>query len=278
MGKEESQQITRRTTRASASVSVASNAVEATKKRSFPPLTLSDLVFGDEPFSFNDLVSSFPSRRTQILEFMDYLGPLNSPMLPTLIYGGPSTGKTSITLQIFRHLKRPFVYSSCMTCYNPRILFESILNQLMLHRKTASNEYSSAKRCDKPSDFVNFARDALVNVIGNLKEQPEKAISKNPSGQCKGHMIYLIFDNLELVQDWDKSCNILAFLFNLYDILKMPEVGFIFITNATPDAYYLNMGCEEPVPINFPDYTEDDLRQIFMMNHTNKKLYSSFLE
>ncbi|KAF3443002.1 hypothetical protein FNV43_RR16921 [Rhamnella rubrinervis] len=219
MGKEEIPKITRRTTRSSAAVS--NNDVDKTKARDSHPPTLNDLLFGGEnPISLDDVLSNFPGRRIQIIELLRILGPMNCPMLPLFIYGGTSTGKTSIMLQIFGHLNRPFVYSSCLTCYNPRILFESILNQLLLHRKNAANGYSSAKRCERPSDFVNLLREALTSIISNLQGNSGKLSSKKFEAQANGHMIYLIFDNLELIREWDKSSTMLPFLFNLYDMLK----------------------------------------------------------
>lgn len=277
MGNEEIPQTTRRTTRSSAAVS--NNDLDKTKPRDSHAPTLNDLLFGGaKPISLDDVLSNFPGRRIQILELVRILGPMNCPMLPLFIYGGTSTGKTSIMLQIFGHLNRPFVYSSCLTCYSPRILFESILNQLLLHCKNAANGYSSAKRCERPSDFVNLLREALISIISNLQGNSGKLSSKKFEAQANGHMIYLIFDNLELVREWDKSSTMLPFLFNLYDMLKMPEVGLIFISNASPDTYYSCMGYLDPTPIYFPDYTEDNLRQIFLKNQSNKKLYSSFLE
>ncbi|XP_062090356.1 origin of replication complex subunit 5 [Humulus lupulus] len=279
MGKEETPQIARRATRHS-SATISKN--EADTKASDQPLppTLNDLFHGEEekPISLDDVVSSFPGRRVQIIELMRILGPVNSPMVPLFVYGDSSTGKTSITHQIFRHLNRPFVYSSCLTCYSPRILFESILNQLFFHRKNAANGYSSAKRCEKPSDFVNLLREALISVTSSLQGNSGKSSSKKLDWRPSGNMIYLIFDNLELVREWDKSSTILPFLFNLYDILKMPEVGLIFISNTSPDTYYTSMGYLDPATVYFPDYTEDDLRQIFLLKQENKKLYSSFLD
>ncbi|KAK9923891.1 hypothetical protein M0R45_032289 [Rubus argutus] len=277
--KEESPQITRRTTTSFALSECSNKVVEETNESSQQPPTLDDLVFGEEgeSFSFDDLVSSFPGRQSQIKELVHLLGPQNSPVLPIFIYGGTSTGKTSIVLQTFRHLKRPFVYSSCLTCYNPRILFESILNQLFLHRKNAENGYSSAKRCERPSDFVNFFREALVSIIGNPQGQKSGKLSSKRSGKANGNMIYLIFDNLERVREWDKGSTVLPLLFNLYNTLKMPELGLIFISNTSPDTYNSNMGYVEPNPIYFPDYTDDDLGEILMRNQANKKLYTSFL-
>lgn len=277
MGKEESPQITRRVTRLSSSTAVTSNEVETEKiTKPYKP-TLNDFVFGGEQLSFNDLLSSFPARGNQIRELLRLLGPVNSPMLPLFVYGDPSTGKTSTILQIFRYLNRPFVYASCRTCYSLQILFESVLNQLLLHKKNAANGYSSTKRCIKPSDFVSFLREDLTSVIEKLRSL-KKLGSNKPAVKPNGNMLYLIFDNLELIREWDKSSSALPFMFNLYDVLKMHEVGLIFISNTSPDTYYSNMGYTEHVPVYFPEYTEDDLRQILMRNQANRKLYSSFLE
>lgn len=199
-------------------------------------------------------------------------------MFPLFLYGNASTGKTSVVLQTFKHLNRPFVYSSCRSCYNPRILFESVLNQLLLHRRNASNGYSSAKRCERGADFVNMLRDALCQAIESIKECSKKSGSKELVKQGNGRMIYLIFDNVELIRGWDKNSIILPMLFNIYDILKIPEVGLIFISSSSLDSYHSNTGFTEPLPVFFPDYTEDDLYQMFMRNQSNTKLYSSFLK
>lgn len=190
MDKEESPQIPRRTTR-SLSTPSTSNIVPAAKvNSSLESLTINDLLVGGDPVSLDDIISSFPGRSSQIHEIVRLLGPLNSPLLPLFVYGGASTGKTSIILQLFRHLNRPLVYSSCRTCYNQRILFESVLNQLLLHSKNAANCYANAKRCERPSDFVNFLREALTGVINNLKEKSEKMISKKKVHDGKtGNMI-----------------------------------------------------------------------------------------
>ncbi|OVA19948.1 Origin recognition complex [Macleaya cordata] len=278
MGREESPQVTRRTTRSS--LNTCSNKTRESQKSidCRPPSVLNDLVSEEEPISLDVLLSNFPGRRLQILELLHLLGPLNSPMPPLFLYGGASTGKTSAILQIFRHLKRPFIYSSCRTCYNQRILFETTLNQLLLHRRNASNGYSSAKRCERPADFVNFLREGVTEVINNLRESSSKSGSKETEEQGTGRMVYFIFDNMELVREWDKHLGITSMLFKLYEILKMPEVGLIFISNSSLDTYHLNTGFVEPIPILFPDYTEEDLNKIFMRNQAKHELYSSFLD
>ncbi|OIT07334.1 PREDICTED: origin of replication complex subunit 5 [Nicotiana attenuata] len=280
MGEEGNPQTPRRATRSSL-CSTPSPKISTDKSKSCnqQPLTIRYLAYRDESsISLDDLISSLPGRSAQIIELLRLLGPLDSPMLPLFVYGGASTGKTSTILQIFKHLKRPFVYCSCITCYSPRILFESVLNQLSLHRRNESNGYSSANRCEKPSDFVNLLQGALRSVVDSLKGSMAKSTSKKSVGWARGKMVYLVFDNLELAREWDKSSNILPLLFKLYDILKMPEVGLIFLSNASPDTYVSDTGYVEPIPVYFPDYTEDELRQILMKDQGSPKLYSSFLD
>ncbi|KAL1210597.1 Origin of replication complex subunit 5 [Cardamine amara subsp. amara] len=264
MAREESSKVTRRSTRSSSSASVTVENPEPNESHS---PTIDDLTFGEESITLDALLSNFPGRRSQILDFIRLIGPLDCPILPIMVYGSASTGKSSVVLQTLRHLNRPFVYSSSRTCYNPRILFESILNQLLLHRKCSSNGYSSAKRCDKPSDFVNLLREALSNVIGTLD-----------SASGKGKMVYLVIDNVDLIKYWDKGSMILQFLFSLYTVLKMPQLGIMLISGLPPDVYYSNMGYTDPLLLYFPEYSEDDLRLIFLRNQANKKLYSAFLD
>lgn len=269
MPREESSKATRRSTRSSSSSSVA---VENPEPNESHTPTIDDLTFGEESITLDALLSNFPGRRSQILDVIRLIGPLDCPTLPIMVYGGASTGKTSVVLQTLRHLNRPFVYSSCRTCYNPRILFESILNQLLLHSKCSSNGYSSAKRCDKPSDFVNLLREALSNVVETL-------CSGSGSGnKPMRKMVYLILDNVDLIKDWDKGSMILQFLFSLYNVLKMPQLGIVLISGLPPDVYYSNMGYTDPLLLYFPEYSEEDLRLIFLRNQANRKLYSAFLE
>ncbi|KAK8688184.1 hypothetical protein V6N13_086960 [Hibiscus sabdariffa] len=164
MSMEGSPQVTRRTTR---SYSASSNAVESAKPTGSYKSTVNDLGFRQQPLSLEDLLSPFPGRRTQVLELLRLLGPLNSPLFPILVYGTPSTGKTSVTLQ------------------------------LLFHRKDSGYSYSSVKRCDRPSDFDNYLHEALENVVSNLKGNSGTSSSKM-SGRPDGIKV-------EHVQDWDKN-------------------------------------------------------------------------
>ncbi|KAL4203123.1 hypothetical protein AMTRI_Chr01g102400 [Amborella trichopoda] len=239
--------------------------------------SFSDYLLFPKPITLDQLYSSYPCRKAQIDELLHLIGPPNSPMKPIFIYGRPSSAKTSVLLHVFKHLNRPFVYSSCKSCYNPRLLFESVLNQVFFHGKQSTNNYASAKRCEKASDFMNFLREALVHTIATIRENQRPKGSKNSLNCGAGEMIYLIFDNVEMIRDWDSGLALVSVLFKMGDLLKMPELGLVFISSASLDSFYGNTGLMELVPVFFPSYTDEELYQIFMRGQPNPKLYSSFL-
>ncbi|MCL7047868.1 hypothetical protein MKW94_019078 [Papaver nudicaule] len=168
----------------------------------------------------------------------------------------------------FRYLNRTFIYASCRTCYTRRLLFSSILNQLLHH---AGNDGHIAKRCERPAEFVNCLRDGVTDLINKLDDSDEQC--------CSGTMIYFVIDSMELVRKWDRHLEITSMLFKLYGILKMREVGFIFISSASLDAYHVGTGFVEPVQVHFPDYEQEELVEIFKKKHAseNPGLYRNFL-
>ena len=166
-------------------------------------------------------------------------------------------------------LRRRFYWKTecCFLIWNPRVLFESVLNQLMLHSKCSSSGSSSAKRCNTLSTYF----DKPLVMWWKLFDSPS---GRKPLRK----MVYLIVDHVDLIKEWDKGAMILQFLFSLSSVLKMPQLGIILISGLPPDVYYSNMGYTDPLPVYFPEYSEEELRQIFLKNQVNKKLYSAFLE
>ena len=118
---------------------------------------------------YTHLINNFPSRNHEIKQILCLIGEPSDPLLPLFIYGGASTGKTSILLETFKQLKRPFAYTSCRSSHSPRILFESILNQLFGHVRTSDNGFCSVKKCDKFGDFLNFLPDACLSAIASVE-------------------------------------------------------------------------------------------------------------
>ncbi|KAF3779025.1 Origin of replication complex subunit 5 [Nymphaea thermarum] len=218
-------------------------------------------------FSLESLLADLPGRHRQITELCRLIGPPNTPMTPLFVYGAPFSGKTSVVLGVLRHLNRQFAYTNCRSCYNPRILFESMLDQISCRRRTAENDYSSGSRCDRASDFVALLRDALVH-----------ARSGGPKSDEQGRMVYLIFDNVESIRHWDEGLELISVLFSLSNTLKTPELGLVFISSVPMDDLHHENGFPELLTVFFTAYSEGEIHQILMKTQENPKLYSSFLD
>ncbi|CAM0876349.1 unnamed protein product [Alopecurus aequalis] len=213
----------------------------------------------DEPMEGNSLealLEALPGRRAQATDLLRLLA--TAPVLPVLLHGGGATGKTRALLLVLRHLNPSprLVYAALRSLPSPRALFASILSQL----NALSSSSSSRQRIpDKPSDFIAALRAALAGVV------------------AQGELVYLVFDNLEVIRGWDKGSQLLPLLLRLHDLLRLPQVVLVYVSRATPDAYYTMTGSVEPNHVYFPDYTVDEAHGILMRGHPNPKIYSSFL-
>ncbi|TKV91246.1 hypothetical protein SEVIR_9G082500v4 [Setaria viridis] len=252
----------RRTTRSSAGsvsdpASPSKSRPKSTPRRQLIPAAAKE-EGEDERSSINVLLEALPGRRAQASDLLRLLAP--APALPLLLYGGAATGKTRALLLALRHIRpRPqrVAYAALRSLPSPRALFASLLSQLS---PPPSSSASSRQRVpDKPSDFVAALRDALAGLC------------------AQGEAVYLVFDNLEVVRSWEKGGQLLALILRLHDLLRLPQVVLVYVSSATPDAYYSMTGSVEPNHIYFPDYTVDEVRDILIRGHPNPKLYASFL-
>ncbi|KAL3684601.1 hypothetical protein R1sor_002623 [Riccia sorocarpa] len=207
------------------------------------------------------LSNRFPGRKDQVDDLLCILGEPTDIFPPVLVYGSPATGKTSIVREVLSLLGRPHAYVSCRSCHSPRLIFESVLNQILGHVRSRENNYSSARKCDKLTDFV-------THMVGACKD----------SGKLSEKTIYLVFDNVELIRDWAASGTIMSSLLKLSDLTRLPNLGLIFVSSAGPDSFQLATASREPVPVFFRDYSNEELYQILTMRQPNSELYSFFLK
>ncbi|KAG8061066.1 hypothetical protein GUJ93_ZPchr0003g16704 [Zizania palustris] len=248
----------RRTTRSSASA--LSSVPAAPKYRPKPSPRRQLLVTaaaGPKDYdSVGELLDALPCRRAQAMDLIRLLVP--APALPLMLYGGAATGKTRTLLLALTNLRpsQRLVYASLRSLPSPRALFASLLSQL---GATSSSTFSRQRLPEKPSDFISALRNALTGIVS------------------QGEVVYLVFDNLDVVRSWDKGDQLLTLLFRLHDLLQLPQVVLVYVSSATPDAYYSMTGSVEPNYVYFSDYTVDEARDILIRGHPNPKLYSSFL-
>ncbi|KAG6552492.1 hypothetical protein Mapa_005912 [Marchantia paleacea] len=213
------------------------------------------------------LSDRFPGRNDQIDDLLCILGEPCDAFPPLLVYGSPATGKTSILRESLSFLNRPHAYVSCRSCHCPRLVFESILNQLLGHVRSRANNYASARRCEKLTDFVTY----LVDFCGR-----KELVSKSCGNLNK--TIYLIFDNVELVRGWTGGNVLMSSLLKLADLTRLPNLGLILVSSAGPDTFQRGSASREPLPLHFKDYSNEELYQILTKRQPHSELYSFFLK
>lgn len=108
---------------------------------------------------------------------MNLLGRPDDPVPPLFVYGPAATGKTSIVREAVRVLKRPHAYVTCRSSHSPRLLFESILNQLQGHVRSLANNYSSVRRCEKVLDFTKQLPGACEQALSRKTKQSKRKLS-----------------------------------------------------------------------------------------------------
>jgi origin recognition complex subunit 5 len=112
--------------------------------------------------------------RNEINQLLNLLGRPCDPVPPVFVYGPAATGKTSIVREAIRVLRRPHAYVSCRSSHTPRLMFESILNQLLGHVRSASNNYSSARKCERVIDFTKHLPGACAQALSRKSSQDKR--------------------------------------------------------------------------------------------------------
>jgi len=228
----------------------------------------------------------FPGRRNEISELLNLLGRPDDPVPPLFVYGPAATGKTSIVREAVRVLNRPHAYVTCRSSHSPRLLFESILNQLQGHVRSLANNYSSVRRCEKVLDFTKQLPGACEQALSRKTKQSKRKHSSTKSvadATCKippemsNETVYLIFDNVELTRSWSGGTLLLAALFRLSELTRLPNLGLIFISSVGLYNFQAATMAREPLQLYFRDYNDNELYQILLLQRPNVELYASFL-
>ncbi len=87
----------------------------------------------------------------------------------------------------------------------------------------------------------------------------------------------MVIDNVELMRDWSGGMMLLASLFKLSELTRLPYLGLLFISRVGPDGIQACVTSREPLPLYFRDYNDSELAQILLLQQPNAELYASFL-
>ncbi|KAL5210068.1 hypothetical protein ABZP36_005691 [Zizania latifolia] len=132
-----------------------------------------------------------------------------APVLPLMLHGGAATGKTRALFLELRHLCpcQRLVYAALRSLPSRPLRFSSLLSSAQRHSPVSTS--SRQRLPDKPSDFVVALRNALTGIVS------------------QGEVVYLVFDNLDVVRRWDKGDQLLSLFLGLHDLLQLPQVVLV---------------------------------------------------
>ncbi|XP_076045047.1 origin recognition complex subunit 5 [Oratosquilla oratoria] len=152
------------------------------------------------------------------------------------------TGKTFITKSVLSTLEVTVSHVDCVEFYSSRMLYETVLNQLAGAKLTKENRYCGYASCDNMGDFVKHIQD-----IGARDKNSRMAIVMEQSDRLR-----------------DCDANILPGLCRLQELSGV-NICIIFTSMLPFDKFRPSTGVLDPITIHFPQYSKDELVQIFML-------------
>lgn len=206
-------------------------------------------------FTYDELIRLFPGRDKQITQLWNYLGHKNEPFPNCIyIYGGSGTGKTAITKKFLELHEINHAFINLIECYSPKILYESILNQLTGFKIDPTKGQPFAK-CDNMMDFVSC-----------LQRCPRET---NLNGSI------VVLDKSEQLRQMD--CNLLPGFLRLVELSGI-EITTIFLSEIVFEKYYAKGNIVQPLKIYFPQYSKEELENILMLDYNTAKdaVYNNF--
>lgn len=178
-----------------------------------------------------ELKRTLPCRSSQIDQLYNLFAYAGEPF-PDSIYinGGPSVGKSIITVSILEKLCIKHAIVNLIECYTSKILFESILTKLGI----------VGIKCDNMMDFIE-------NLKGNL-----------------GSRCVLVIDKAEKFRSMD--FNLFPAFLRLRELTGL-SIGVIFISEIIIQKFYSKTNIVQPIQINFPQYNKEDLLEIMCLDY-----------
>ncbi|PSN39600.1 Origin recognition complex subunit 5 [Blattella germanica] len=195
------------------------------------------------------LCEKIPCRKQQICSVLDIIKQDDDVVPPAVfIYGHTATGKTLVMRNVLEALSYNHVIVNCVECYTPQLLFEPILNKIHGHEPTYKNNYTPYMSCDNMMDFVNCIKDSEVVTLG---------------APC-------------IIRLRDLDATLLSAFLRLQELAGLPNICVFLLSDVVWEKFHIKENFMEPIQIHFPQYTKDELVEIFMLDHCGSEWPESF--
>lgn len=192
---------------------------------------------------FKKLNLRFPGRAAQLKTLFGIYGHKNEPIPGCVfIYGGPSTGKTTLLSNFLKVLNVRYALVNLIECYTSKILFETILNELSGRGVDPESGEAYAK-CDNLMDFLHY-----------LKKFDDE------NHQQKYIIVLDKAENLRLMDG-----NLLPVFLRFKEIAEI-NVSVILISEIPFQKFYTKLNIVDPIKLHFPQYNKQELIDILMLD------------
>ena len=131
-----------------------------------------------------------------------------------------------------------------MECFNARLIFEYILNQLTIDCSDGEDEEREFSRCDNMNDFI-----LMLKKIFNEQSLDET--------------VYIVLDKSERLRDME--ANVLPAFARLAELTAC-NIGVIFLSEIIFEKFNQGTGVREPYLLHFPDYSKSELLEIMSLD------------
>lgn len=176
----------------------------------------------------SELQRRFPCRELEIEKLYQLYGRIDEPMLDALyVFGVTSVGKTSLIRAALRSFQTRHAYIDLIRCNTPKVLFESVLEQLQI----------PTPRCDNLMDFV------LRLGAGELRA-------------------VIVLDKAERLRDMD--ANLLPGFLRLRELSGL-DVSVVLISELDFSKLTQKLHTSAPKTLHFRQYSRDEVLKVLTM-------------
>lgn len=169
------------------------------------------------------------------------------------IYGDHGTGKTVVLTEFLKNIPHKSVTIDCVESYTPKIVYESVLNQLFNHSLEPNNNYASYKKCDNGRDFVDALND--LDADGS----------------------YVIrFDDAQRMRDME--ANVLSIFLRLRECTTL-NICCLFVSTLPFEKLFPVGSFPMPIIVHWPNYTQKEVLSILGCSYPvfSKRLYDHYV-
>ena len=195
---------------------------------------------------FDEIFDKVLFREKQVSTLLSQFNTRNSFSCGSIfIYGHTATGKNYVLETLFEKLELPNIFVNCVECFNARLMFEHILNQLQQIDNKDCNQDTEFARCDNMNDFI-------------------RAMRKNVTAESFGkETLFIVIDKCERLRDME--VNLLPTFLRLNE-LTGGNICVVFISEIIFEKFRHGTGFREPFQMHFPDYSKTELLEIMCLD------------